>query len=142
MSHDSKHALNLPLFFFLLLIFTAAEVGLFEFWRQSGTQGERFVSKFVLVLLVFAFTIPKAFIVLTYFMHLRFERSLVVLIALVPFFMVALMVLTVLSDIRTLSPRQYGQAVNLADYALEHGGQAHHDGDGEHDEPAEDETEQ
>ena len=114
-AHD-KPTVNLPVCFFLLLLFTAAEIGLYEFWRHTRDHwDEPFVPKFVVVMLIFLFTLPKAFIVLSYFMHLRFERSLVVLIALVPFVMVAIAVLPILTDIRTLADRNYTPAVGLVD---------------------------
>ena len=116
MAAHEKPTVNLPVCFFLLLLFTAAEIGLYEFWRHTRDHWEEpFVPKFAVVLLIFLFTIPKAFIVLSYFMHLRFERSLVVLIALVPFVMVAIAILPTLADIRTLADRNYTKAVGLVD---------------------------
>ena len=84
------------------------------------------------MLLIFLFTLPKAFIVLTYFMHLRFERSLVVLIALVPFILVGLAILPTMTDIRTLSVRNYSQATDIGEYAIDHGGHGGHGGDRGH----------
>ena len=114
-AHD-KPVVNLSVCFFLLLLFTAAEIALYEFWRHTRDHWEEpFVPKFAVVLLIFLFTFPKAFIVLSYFMHLRFEKSLVVLVALVPFVIVAVAIVPILTDIRTLSDRNYTKAVGLVD---------------------------
>ena len=130
MADDKKHSVNLPVCFLLLLLFTAAEIALYEFWRHTRDAGSPFVPKYVLVLRIFLFTLPKAFIVMTYFMHLRFERSLLVLIAMVPFVMVAIAILPSLTDTRALASRNYTKAVRLADDlapAGEHGGDAAHE---------------
>ena len=115
MADDKKHEVNLLVCFLLLLLFTAAEIVLYEVWRRSNADGDPFVPKFVLVLLIFAFTLPKAFIVMTYFMHLKFERVTIVGIALVPLILVAVLILPPLTDIRTLAERNYTQDRTLAD---------------------------
>ncbi len=96
---SGKHAHALPLWglFLALLALTAGEVGLYEVWRHT-----LFVPKYVIVLIVLTLTLPKAAIVLVYFMHLRFERVLVVMLALVPLLLVFIAVLPPLTDIATL----------------------------------------
>lgn len=129
MASDTKHTVNLPVCFLLLLVFTTAEIVLYEVWRRSGHEVDgqvtHFIPKFALVLLILVFTIPKAFIVLTYFMHLKFERVTVVGIALLPFVFVAVLILPILTDIRTLAPRNYSKSFELGDFATHtHGGDA------------------
>lgn len=116
MADDTKHEVNILACFLLLLLFTAAEIVLYEVWRRSNATGDPFVPKFVLVLIIFAFTLPKAFIVMTYFMHLKFERVTIVGIALAPLVLVAIMILPVLTDIRTLAERNYTKDHTLADF--------------------------
>lgn len=113
--------------FLALLVLTAAEVAMFEIWSHNPS----IMPKFVMVLvLLFVLTLPKALIVLTYFMHLKFERQIIVTLAMIPFGMVFIAVLPILTDIVTLEPQAYNQVPGLRDY-----GPAGHDGhntDGNH----------
>ena len=125
--HKHEHKIPLWSLFFLLLLFTAAEVGLFEIWHYTAQKGEPFLPKYALVLLILVFTLPKAAIVLIYFMHLKFEKQLIVALALLPFVTAGLAVLPTLTDVKTLDA--HGQTQNkvpdLKDFAPNHGGGAH-----------------
>ena len=105
---SDKHGHTVPLWglFIALLALTGAEVGLYEFWRQTGHEvdGETFyfIPKFALVLMILIFTLPKALIVLMYFMHLKFEKRLVLTLAIAPFFTAGIAVLFILSDTNAL----------------------------------------
>ena len=100
MSKDSKHhgALRLLPFFLALSALTVGEVALYETWRQT-----QFVPKYVIVIIILALTLPKAAIVMIYFMHLRFEKLTLIVIALFPLVLVFIAVLTTLTDIRTIN---------------------------------------
>jgi caa(3)-type oxidase subunit IV len=100
----SKHGHSIPLWglFLALLALTAAEVGLFEFWSRTNLAGHPFIPKFAMVLLLLIFTLPKAAIVMIYFMHLKFEKQLVVLLAIIPFFTAAIAILVTTTDNQTL----------------------------------------
>lgn len=145
MADDHKPAVNLPVCFLALLAFTAAEIVLYETWRRSAATGDPFMPKFAMVLvLLFVLTLPKAFIVMSYFMHLRFERSLLVLLAVLPFITVAVLILPMTTDIQTLSEHNYTHDDQLPEFAVSHGehrkahdgADAHEDGgaepEGEH----------
>lgn len=109
-SHDEHHGLKLWPFFLALLALTACEVGLYEAWRSSATEvdGEKvyFIPKFALIWLIMVFTLPKAYIVLVFFMHLKFEKLIVVGLALAPFLFAGLCVLPTLTDTATLNERK------------------------------------
>ena len=124
---QKHHPLPLWALFLVLLGLTVAEVGLYEVWSRH----QDIMPKYAMVLLLFIFTIPKAAIVLIYFMHLKFERQLVVVVALIPFLTAAIAVLPTLIDIMTLKSSSYNQVEGLADYApLSHGKDDHgHDDD-------------
>jgi heme/copper-type cytochrome/quinol oxidase subunit 4 len=136
-AHDGQHRLPIFSLFLALSALTAAEVGLFEVWSRSETF-QSHLPKFALVLLILVFTIPKALIVLIYFMHLKFEKQFVVFLAIVPFPFVAIAILPTLIDAQTL--RGWGSAENqvpsLKDIKLDHGdghsmstdGAPHHEG--------------
>lgn len=136
--HD--HALPLWGLFLALLAFTAAEVGLFEVWhrtQQFNAAGEvtwQLMPKFAMVLVIFLFTIPKAIIVLVYFMHIKFEKWLVVLLAILPFGFAGIAVLPTLIDIKTLKAdnKTYNFDPKLPSYSPigGHGGE-HKDAHGE-----------
>ena len=105
-THDDGHKLPLWALFLALLALTAGEVGLYEVWRHT-----QFVPKIAIVLIILVLTLPKAAIVMIYFMHLKFEKQLITLLAVVPFFMAVGAVLAMLTDIVTLKP----QALNIVD---------------------------
>ncbi|MBH07201.1 MAG: hypothetical protein CMJ20_12890 [Phycisphaeraceae bacterium] len=137
MAHKNNHSVNLLTCFLLLLVFTAAEIVLYEVWRQTG-----FVPKLVLVFLIFVFTIPKAAIVMIYFMHLKFEKPLLIMLALAPFVTVAILVLVTLTDSQTLAYRIYTSASDLSTFKIihhhgdeeEHSSGSHNNAHGVHDE--------
>ncbi len=79
-----------------------------------------FIPKFVLVLLILVFTLPKAYLVLVYFMHIRFEKALVVWLAVVPLMMTFLAVLPTLTDTATLKPRKINRVQSIGHYGGGH----------------------
>ncbi len=107
------HALKLMPLFLALLALTAAEVGLSEWWARTGevpeggTEKVFAIPKFALVLLILIFTLPKAYIVLVYFMHLRFEKAVVVVLAVVPLLLVWICVLPTLTDGTVLKEQRW-----------------------------------
>ncbi|MEX0778045.1 MAG: cytochrome C oxidase subunit IV family protein [Phycisphaeraceae bacterium] len=124
-SRDIHHGVPLLWLFVALLCLTAAEVGLFEIWHRTGSHQadgsfEGFIPKYALVLLILVFTIPKALIVLIYFMHLKFERQLVVSLAIVPFVIAFLAVLTPLVDAAALFDRRVYRVDNSGGPAAPH----------------------
>ena len=131
--HGHGHGLKLWPFFLALLALTAAEVGLYEYWRHSWEivdgQKEYFIPKFALVWLILVFTLPKAYIVLVYFMHLRFEKQLVVWLAVIPLLLVFVCVLPTLTDSTVLKERKLSHVNKIGFYDA-----PHHDDhkDGEH----------
>ena len=124
------HALKLMPFFLALLALTAAEVGLYEWWRHSwvmeGDVKVFAIPKFVLVLLILVFTLPKAYIVLVYFMHIRFEPAFIVWLAVIPLLMTFLAVLPTLTDTATLKERKLNHTSVIGKYEPPH----HHKDDG------------
>ncbi len=116
MSTKEKHLHSVPIWaiFAILLAFTVAEVGMFVQWTASyenaivaRSLGDLaalpFMSKatMVMVLLV-GLTIPKAAIVMVYFMHLKFEKHLIVFLAVMPIIMIPLVFSPALIDSQTL----------------------------------------
>jgi hypothetical protein len=131
------HALKLMPFFLALLALTAAEVGLYEWWRHSyevidGVKTFA-IPKFALVLLILVFTLPKAYIVLVYFMHIKFEKAIIVWLAVIPLMMTFLAVLPTLTDTATLKPRKINHTSVIGVYE-----KPHHAGDGHDNHPAKD----
>lgn len=139
---EKEHPHIVPLWglFVALLALTAAEVGLYEFWQRSGEQvnGQMvyFIPKFAIVLLILVFTLPKALVVLIFFMHLKFEKQMIVTLAIVPFIVAGIAVLLTLSDTKALHDQaQASRSVaGLKDYSLHRhkrgsGGQVSGDGD-------------
>ena len=106
------HRVNLWTCFVALLALTAAEVGLYEVWRHNP-----FVPKFGIVMLILIFTVPKAAIVLIFFMHLKFEKFTIVVLAVVPFIMVGVAVLPMLADSLALKPDATNKVEGLKDYS-------------------------
>lgn len=134
------HALRLWPFFLALLALTAAEVGLYEWWRSTavrveGAETTYAIPKFTLVLLILVFTLPKAYIVLVYFMHLRFEKALVIWLAVVPLMMTFLAVLPTLTDTATLKSRKLHRVGVIGVYEKPHHGDEGHK-EGAPDDPA------
>lgn len=110
---QEHHRVPLWSLFLALLVLTAAEVALYEVWSRN----QWIMPKVTMVLiLIFVLTLPKAMIVLTYFMHLKFERQLIVMLALLPFGLVFVAVLPILTDIVTLKANSYNQVEGLRDY--------------------------
>ncbi len=125
MSQKDHH---IPLWglFLALLVLTTAEVVLFEVWSRN----QWLMPKYAMVLLLLLFTLPKAVIVLTYFMHLKFERQLIVFLAMAPFVMVFVAVLPILTDIVTLKDQSYNQVPGLREFVPS---TEHSQGDGHED---------
>jgi len=112
MAHKEHHPLPLWTLFLVLLSLTVAEVGLFEIWSRNQAM----MPKYAMVLLLLIFTLPKAAIVLIYFMHLKFEKHLVITLALIPFMLAAIVVLPILTDIMTLKSQSNVIAPELRQY--------------------------
>jgi cytochrome c oxidase subunit IV len=99
MAQGSKtHSLRLMPFFIALSALTVGEVGLFELWRST-----QFVPKIVVILIILALTLPKAAIVMIFFMHLRYEKLALIIIALAPLILVFIAILPPLTDIKTVN---------------------------------------
>ncbi len=128
--HTGGHSINLMACFLALLALTAGEVLLFEVWVHT-----HFVPKFVMVLMLLILTLPKAAIVMIYFMHLKFEKHLLVLLAVVPLLMIFVAVLPTLTDIMTLKHNDLtrNQVHGLADWNPMNAGHSAQDHGGEHD---------
>ncbi len=122
---DKNHQVPLWGLFLALLALTAAEVVLFEVWSRNQWM----MPKYAMVLLLLIFTLPKAMIVLIYFMHLKFERPLVVILAIVPFIMCFVAVLPILTDIVTLRSDSYNNVDGLREFmpGSDHSGHDEHD---------------
>lgn len=110
--------------FLALLALTAAEVVLYDIWVKH-----QFIPKYALVILILVFTLPKAAIVMIYFMHLKFEKQIIVVLAIVPFFLATGGVLAILTDTMTLKPQARNQVTAIGSYEVDHGDG---DGGGEH----------
>lgn len=119
-AHD--HKVPLWALFIILVALTAAEVGFYEVWKHSAMEADRivaaggeaapFIPKFAMVLvLLVVLTVPKALIVLIYFMHLKFEKQLILGLAAFPMITAAITVLPTLVDARVLKPRAYNQPI-------------------------------
>ena len=129
-----KHKHSIPLWglFLALLVLTAAEVSLFEVWNRTkevdaaGMITWSFIPKYVLVMVILVFTIPKALIVLIYFMHLKFEKLMVVGLAISPFIFAALAVLPTLTDTLTLRQRAHNAVPTLRTFGPPEGAPASH----------------
>lgn len=135
---DHGHAIPLWGLFLALLALTAGEVALFEIWHRTqevdaaGNITWQLMPKYAMVLLLFVFTLPKAAIVLIFFMHLKFEKQFIVLLALLPFVFALIAVLPTLTDIKTLL--NHGQTYNLVPHEDLAGYNPH--GGGHHGTPA------
>jgi hypothetical protein len=120
------HALKLMPFFLALSALTAAEVALYEWWVRTGEipmgGGDKVfaIPKFALVLLILVFTLPKAYIVLVYFMHIRFEKAFIVWLAVIPLMMTFLAVLPTLTDTATLKERKINHTTKIGAYEPSH----------------------
>lgn len=130
--HDHGHGVPLWGLFIALLALTAGEVLLFEVWHRTqehdatGAITWQLMPKYAMVLLLLVFTLPKAAIVMIYFMHLKFEKQFVVLLALLPFLLALIAVIPTLVDIQTLKGHKQTYNVvpesQLKDFKIEHGG--------------------
>ncbi len=120
---DDHHVHTVPLWglFLALLALTAGEVGLFEWWHRTAETGTPVFPKYVMVILLMVMTLPKAAIVMIYFMHLKFERPFVVLLAVVPLVMVFICVLPPLIDGQTLKGdgKLLNKVENLGEFEVE-----------------------
>ncbi len=92
-SAKNHHPINIKNCFIILLALTAGEVALFEIWSQTA-----FVPKYVMVLMLLVLTLPKAAVVMIYFMHLKFEKQFVIALAIFPMILVFICVLPTLWD--------------------------------------------
>lgn len=119
-AHDD-HKLPLWALFLCLLALTAAEVALYDLWVRY-----HFMPKYALVMLILAFTLPKAAIVMIYFMHLKFEKQIIILLAIVPLVMACGGVLTIVTDTVTLKPHAINQMEKIGDYSHENSHGNHH----------------
>jgi hypothetical protein len=132
--HDDHHMPLMGLFAALLAL-TAAEVALFEIWHRTAVSGEPFIPKVAMVLiLILVLTLPKAAIVLVYFMHIKYEKFIVVFLALIPILFAGIAVLPTLTDLVTLRDRSYTHVEGLSEYKAVrhddagHGAEAGHEG--------------
>ena len=131
MAGDQPHRIPLWGLFGALIALTAAEVGLFESWSRFETVHDA-IPKYALVILILVFTLPKAAIVLIYFMHLRFERQIVVGLAIAPFLFAAIAVLGTLVDAVALKDDSYNKVEVIGKYEAPHHGEDHGEGHGSH----------
>ena len=140
-SDNHEHSVNIWWIFGILLAFTVAEVGMYVTWKESyelaevGRQAGPYFPKAVMVVILLAvLTIPKAAVVLIYFMHLKFEKPFIVFLAIMPFVVMPLVFSPVLVDSKTL--RGNGITVDYTEYQSAHG---EHGTDEDSDEEGEDE---
>jgi len=127
MSSSNDHAVPLWGLFLALTGLTAVEVTLFESWYRFEVVNDA-IPKYLLVILILLFTLPKAMIVLVYFMHLKFEKQAVIGLAIAPFLFALLAVLPTLSDTLTLKQDAHNQVEVIGEYGGGHGhghGEAH-----------------
>lgn len=120
-AHEGHHRLRLWPFFLALLALTACEVGLYELWRGSAVETAEGVKsyifpKYALTWMVLIFTLPKAAIVLIYFMHLKFEKLVITILALAPIITVFICVLPTLTDTAALKDRTLNRANKIGLY--------------------------
>ena len=127
MATDHSHKLPLWGLFLALAALTAAEVGLYETWTRVDGFKEA-LPKYALVLLILVFTLPKAAIVLVYFMHIKFEKLFIVGLALCPLVFAGLAVLPTLADALAVKDRAYNEATYIDRSKHGHGD----DGDAKH----------
>ncbi len=125
--HDD-HKVPLWGMFLALLVLTVAEVGLYETWSAVPALKEA-IPKYALVLTILIFTLPKAMIVLVWFMHLKFEKLFVVILALCPFVFAAIAVLPTLTDVIAVKDRSMGRDIIKQEIEAQ---RALHDQDDEH----------
>ncbi len=136
-AHAHTHDHKIPLWglFLALLALTGAEVGLYEVWLHGAKLGDPFIPKYAMVLIILiVLTLPKAAIVMIYFMHLKFEKQFVLVLSLVPLLFAAICVLGALSDIRLNQPQGTAFPAVMKGHDLD----SHGDGHGD-DAPAEEE---
>ncbi len=123
MSSSEKHEHSVPIWaiFAFLLAFTLAEVGMYVTWKGSyeqfmiGAQDGPYMSKEVMVIvLLVCLTIPKAIVVMIYFMHLKFEKHLIIFLAVMPFIVIPLVFSPPLIDAQTL--RGNDITVDISEY--------------------------
>ncbi len=92
--HAEKHEAHPPVPYFLifgtLVIFTGITIGASYIHFESHTAN---------VLLALAIAAFKASLVMLFFMHLKYEKRPIVIIAIVPFVLVAVLITALLPDI-------------------------------------------
>lgn len=98
-AHPDEHAHAhppVPYFkiFYTLVIFTAITIAA-SFWKAE----EHGMSKAVNVMLAFAIAGFKASLVMLFFMHLKYEKRPLVVVAMAPFALVVILVLALFPDI-------------------------------------------
>lgn len=130
--HD-EHCVPVWALFLALLALTAGEVGLYECWRGGVLE----VPKVAIVMIILVLTLPKAAIVMIYFMHLKFERQIITILAVVPLFLAVGAVLVIVTDTLTLAPQAQNKVSPIGVYEVHapdaHDGQDHdQDPDGHH----------
>ena len=124
--HHHGHSVPLGMLFMLLLLFTAIEFGMFEVWHRSATTAadgsvHYIIPKLALVMLIFLFTIPKAAIVMVYFMHLKFEKQMIIALAITPLLLAVGAVSADVCDTRALYDRAYNKMHDLYKFSLHAG---------------------
>lgn len=132
-SGQHEHRMPLMGLFAALLVLTAAEVALFEVWHYTALRGEPFIPKVAMVLiLIIVLTLPKAAIVLIYFMHIKYEKFLIVFLSLIPLLFAGIAVLPTLTDLVTLRDRSFTHVEGLRDYRAIKGHSLEEDGHKDH----------
>jgi len=89
MSETAHHETNYMCVFWWLLILTVLEVGVIYLP----------IAKFVITVLLVVMAVTKASLVAMYFMHLKFERRTLALVALSPFVLCVFLILMLTPDI-------------------------------------------
>lgn len=121
---QGEHRVPLWALFLALLALTAGEVVMYDLWVRY-----QFMPKYALVMVILIFTLPKAAIVMIYFMHLKFEKQLIAVLAVAPFVMACGAVLAIVSDTVTLKPGALNQQEKIGLYTAHGAGQEGHGGE-------------
>ncbi len=86
---STKHHPNYIAVFWVLVIFTVLEVGITKLP----------VPRFPMAIVLIGLAMTKALLVAMYYMHLKFERGVLILIAISPFITAIILVLALVPDI-------------------------------------------